>query len=309
MKTVIFYVNNLEKRYTNFSGELLAFCEALSKSYNVICCDFNHRQDEIIFPFAYSYNDARIIDSGITITSDNIVICRSIGSVEVQIPKVRKHLKVLSMLRCLVINDPDAMNFGMTKHYLLLLQGAGIPVIPTRLFPSSMDFEQFKISVGDLSNSIMKPVTGECGNSFSLVSEMNEESFAYKRDLIPTWIVQPLVKGITQGEYSYVVIDGEISHVFKKMPQDGQYRVNSMWSGGHSQGEIDPRCSGIITQILDVWPFPLLTLRVDFVYDNDTPLIMEVETVNPGFGFKVQEHTTSCLEKFTTMLKKYENQH
>lgn len=309
MKTLIFYVNNLEKRYSNFSGELLAFCEALSKSYNVVCCDFNRRVDEVNFPFAYNFNDACIVPGGITIAREHIVIFRSIGSIEVQIPKVRKHLKVLSTIGCLLVNNPDAMNFGMTKHYLLLLQGAGIPVIPTRLFPSSMNFEQFRASVGNLESSIMKPVTGECGNSFSLVSEMTEESFLHKRDLIPTWIVQPLVKGITQGEYSYVVIDGEISHVFKKMPQDGQYRVNSMWSGGHSQGEIDPRCSDIIMQIIDVWPFPLLTLRVDFVYDNDSPLIMEVETVNPGFGFKVQEHITTCLEKFTAMLKKYENQH
>jgi hypothetical protein len=89
------------------------------------------------------------------------------------------------------------------------------------------------------------------------------------------------------------------------MPQEGQYRVNRLWSGGHSGSDPDPRCLKIIDDIIAIWPHKLISARIDFVYDNGTPLIMEVETVNPGFGFKVEANINRCMSLFMEALRKY----
>lgn len=130
---------------------------------------------------------------------------------------------------------------------------------------------------------IIKPITGECGNSVDLVSNYNEEILRYKEGKVGGWIVQPKIKDIILGERSLIYIDGKLSHAVKKIPQGESLKVNARWQ---------PQCEPYIPtneernlaeEILSFWSYKLLTVRIDLVQDGDTIRIMEVETVNPGF--------------------------
>jgi glutathione synthase/RimK-type ligase-like ATP-grasp enzyme len=215
----------------------------------------------------------------------DIIIARSLGSVEAQYDKLARYFMSLDQnFKGAVINHPQAMMYGMNKLYFFDLTAKGIPIIESKYFNKTRSYKYIICNIPwDSNRAIIKPVSGECGNSVTFLSEINESILRRKEEKVRGWIVQPFVTGILLGERSLIYVDKEFVFAVKKTPAYGEFRVNERWNPKYDLFEPSTEEMDVAQSILDRWPFPLHLVRIDLVLDDGIVRIMEVETVNPGF--------------------------
>ncbi len=209
----------------------------------------------------------------------DIVLIRDLGPLELFYPEI---LLFLEKIKCFAVNSTEVLRFGINKNYLLYLQKKGINIPKT-------DFQKNSVSYTTLLNNygneyIIKPILGECGNSFLKVSEINEDILSYKNTKVSEgWLVQKLID-MTMGEISMVFIKNKFSHAVLKKPTGSYMTVN---------GRFDPEVSFYIPSnnelafafnVINTLPNKPFYCRVDIVPDgNNNFFLMEVELLNPGF--------------------------
>ncbi|MEO0983887.1 MAG: hypothetical protein AAFX03_14685 [Pseudomonadota bacterium] len=96
-------------------------------------------------------------------------------------------------------------------------------------------------------------------------------------------MVQPFLPTIqSEGEFSFVFIDGALSHALIKRAAAGDYRIQSMYGGVEEAVEPAPAdlaAAGAVIEMLDEAP---LYTRVDMVRGGDGGLLlMELELIEP----------------------------
>ena len=97
-------------------------------------------------------------------------------------------------------------------------------------------------------------------------------------------MLQPFLPAIqSDGEYSFLFVDGALSHALVKRPASGDYRVQSIY-GGHEEA-IAPSDEDLAaaSSVVGVIPFPTpLYARIDMVRaDDGRLLLMEAELIEP----------------------------
>jgi glutathione synthase/RimK-type ligase-like ATP-grasp enzyme len=134
-------------------------------------------------------------------------------------------------------------NFNLYIRYLLDLEHQGIQVVPSVLIPrfsTESEIEQamkkkgffLKKSMTHLPGwemSIVKPSIGSFGNDVILLrfSEITKKS-KHLRVLLQDQdlILQPFFSSVkTRGEISLIFLNGVFSHAIKKVPSNGDYKV------------------------------------------------------------------------------------
>ena len=99
-------------------------------------------------------------------------------------------------------------------------------------------------------------------------------------------LVQPLVDGIgTEGEISFVYVDGEITHVLQKIPASGDVRSQGTYGGTmrymHPGWEDRAEADAIMAKL----PFRPLYARLDLVRVDEHVAVMELELIEPVLYF------------------------
>src|SRR4051812_21103606 len=114
-------------------------------------------------------------------------------------------------------NDAATIRWNSHKRYLLDLADNGIPIVPTRLVRAG---EVAELGPGQ---HVVKPaVSGGAERTTRFASQTDLDTLAATDDVL----VQPYVEGIeSNGELSIVCIDGEPSHVVRKVPAAGDFRT------------------------------------------------------------------------------------
>ena len=215
---------------------------------------------------------------------------KHIGSVEARrqfltefIPYFNQHY------RGRLINPADTLLYGMEKRYLLTLQQRGFPVVQSTLYPNTVSHVDLVERYKKPSTVIIKPSTGKVPNSFSLLSNIDEQWLRYKENLVGGWIVQPFYQAIWDGEYQLVYFDDNLSHGVVKQYQKSKQGIphkNNLSLAPYlpSQREINMG--------LDIKDFfqnslniKLDYFRMDFLKDNNDYRIVEVDMVNPCFFY------------------------
>lgn len=229
-----------------------------------------------------------LYDTNIHAVAD-VVIARGIGSVELYRNPLRRYLERLhDTFSGVVLNDPQAMIYGMTKTYLFDLEKAGFPVIPSREMSSSCSYGELREEAfGSPEKTVIKPLTGEAGNSLELLSDVNEEWLRGKEEKVGGWLLQPLVEGVSDGELSLIFLNKKFCFSVEKTPtpEGDSWRLNNRFHPRYTQRAPTDEELGLATRIVEHWEFPLHTARIDLVNDRGEVRIMEVETVNPSFFY------------------------
>jgi glutathione synthase/RimK-type ligase-like ATP-grasp enzyme len=121
------------------------------------------------------------------------------------------------------INEPETLLWNFNKRYLIELQDAGLPIIPTELADAS-DLEAAVDRVWQSgASAIYKPVVS--GGSWGLHHVQRGASMKVE-DAHAPWLVQPFVPSIwKKGELSVIILGGEVSPGIRKLPKDGAIRV------------------------------------------------------------------------------------
>ena len=182
-----------------------------------------------------------------------------------------------------LFNSYDVMRWNTDKKYLSNLENKGVPIIPTK-FASNIDEAMPAISwaFGIAEAIAIKPTVG-AGARLAGKATTEAEAIEFISRILEarrTAIIQPYISSVDdEGEKAIIVINGEISHVAKKVP--------ALTKGGHGdaagQLEITSEIKDIVKNIsnaVNEWD-DLLFARVDVVRMGEKLVLMELELTEP----------------------------
>jgi len=180
--------------------------------------------------------------------------------------------------RALIENAPDLVRWNMSKHYLGELTRAGLPVIPSAFVEAggqSIDALREALSAREL---ILKPVYG--GGGFGQRRVAAREDGA---QIAPEGVfAQPFVPEIqTEGEVSFIYVDGALSHCVRKTTGPGGYLVHAYHGGAEHPYAPSAAEIAAADAFVKVLPAVPLACRIDLVPTGRGPLLMELETIEP----------------------------
>ena len=198
-----------------------------------------------------------------------------------------------------VFNDAELIRWNADKRYLDELEAEGVPTVPTHwedvVDQAALDraFEAF-----ETEELVVKPVVGAGA----------EGQYKVRRgDPVPVMrgasMVQPYLRSIEQtGELSVIVVDREVSHVLRKLPKRGDYRVQSMFGGREEVLSLTDEVDAFVKRVLGKVRGGLLLARVDLVRGEDGGLrLIELELIEPYLypvqGPRVGEHIAAALDR------------
>ena len=186
----------------------------------------------------------------------------------------------------MLLNDADLVRWNIHKRYLIDLDEAGIPVVPTLHIErgGALDLPRLQGRLGS-DDLVIKPAVGVGSFGVTRVSPDDPDSVAVAGPLVTKGdvIVQPYVPSIeTEGETSTVLIAGAISHAVVKTPAPGEYRVQPHHGGRSDSREVGPDLRELWDRLVTVLPGKPMYGRIDTVTINGRPHVMELELIEPS---------------------------
>jgi hypothetical protein len=195
-----------------------------------------------------------------------------------------------------LLNAPDVVAWNTDKRYLVELEDAGVPTVPSRFFAPG---ERLKLPAGEL---VVKPAVG-AGSVGALRFTDRDAALEHAAALQSdgrTVLVQPYDARIADGETALVFIAGKQSHAFTKGPllpppgaapefdESGTYAEETLrpaapdfelWDVGYA-------ALAAAADRLQIAPEELLYARVDVIGGADDPRLLELELVEPSLGWR-----------------------
>lgn len=208
----------------------------------------------------------------------------------------RQHfLQVLSQIEnsaCSLFNPLVAVRWNIDKRYLLDLEEWGVPIIPTYL-ASEIETDSLHrlLSDGQVQTIVLKPTVG-LGASHSYRVPLNELDNTLRRlranQSHLEYLIQPFVEEIvSEGEWSFIYFNRQLSHVLLKKPAPDDYRVQGIYGGTVQAAEPLAHDLQQAESVMAKLPFDLLYARLDFVRIGRQLSVIEVELIEPIFSFNL----------------------
>jgi hypothetical protein len=182
-----------------------------------------------------------------------------------------------------LFNSLPTLRWNLDKRYLADLESRGVTIVPTRFIDRAdaanvgAAFEAF-----EMDRLVVKAQVGACAYRQALVQ---------RGDLLPpaaelpagAAMIQPYLSSVAdEGEYSFLFFDRVYSHCAQKIPQFGDYRVQSVFGGREKTYRPSPEEIATAQAVVDAVEGPLLYARVDLVRLPDGRLaVIELELVEP----------------------------
>jgi len=180
-----------------------------------------------------------------------------------------------------MFNPPSVVRWNCNKKYLLDLQKKGVPIVPTVII-NKTDLPRIRSLVpNNWSTLIVKPTVGASGFGVIKIEEKDSSSKDIESLSFNEVLVQPLIKEIENGEYSFIYIGKNLSHVVLKIPASGDYRTNYKHGGKEELVRPDKGIAKQVENIIEKVNLPFLYARVDGVIVRRQFLLMELELIEP----------------------------
>ncbi len=201
--------------------------------------------------------------------------------------------------RAPLYNRADVLRWNTDKAYLAELGASGLGVVPTAYVErgSSQELEPIMKERG-WTDVVVKPRVS--GGSFATtrhaLTDLRGGELAQAAES-RALMVQPYVKAVDgRGERSYVFIGGEVTHAIRKSPRlAGQEESVTPAPLDETDVAFANRVMAFATAKFGE---KSLYARVDVARDeNDAPVVMELEMVEPSLFFV---HSEPALEKLAT---------
>lgn len=215
--------------------------------------------------------------SGIT-AADTLVV-RAIWDYHLRPQEFLAWLDGVRGVGCRVINPEALIRWNHHKTYLRELAQKGIACPETYFFGPRTEFAE---SQPRLTNAeyVLKPVISASAHRTARVAAA--DVLQAVQDFADTeFMVQEFLPEIAEGEWSLIYIGHEFMHAVKKVPASGEFR--SQRDFGAKQEPGTPPQSAIMQgkRVLTLLAESAAYARIDFVMRGDTPLLIELELIEP----------------------------
>lgn len=269
--------------------------EFAQKGFIVYLSNFENVNETTLFhKHVFNTDNKSFCDLNIDLINDNIAVIlpRMLGSIEKQRDRVCAFFQNLKLhFKGFVINDPDTVIYGLKKNYLKDLAVHHINVPHTDIYDSDLSYEYVKNKYNN-GGYIIKPLTGELGNSVELVSDVNQNFFNHKRDKVGGWIIQPFYETIWLGERQYLFVDNKLIYGYlkgynnvdndtTKLPRLKNISFQQEFKTRQSDVEL---CKNTLCVLNEKLNYHTYICRFDIIDDfKGDPMILECELINPSF--------------------------
>jgi len=196
-------------------------------------------------------------------------------------------------------NPLPLLRWNTHKAYLLDLRERGAPVVPTIVLLGGSAAALDGICDAQGWNSmVVKPAVASGGKGAWRAEIGDPRAQAHLDDLLTRGdvLVQQYVPAVAEdGEWSVVLVNGEVSHALRKRPAPGDYRVQEEWGGSTERVEAGAVLAELATRVCAVLPSPALYARIDLVSIGRQWHVMEVEVTEPSLWLHLAPDTTIRL--------------
>jgi glutathione synthase/RimK-type ligase-like ATP-grasp enzyme len=229
------------------------------------------------------------------------VVLRSVSDYVTDPARFRRWLDVLDADGITVHNASPTVRWNMHKGYLVELAGRGVPIVPTVLVAAGEPADLGAIMDDrGWADAVVKPAIGATARQTIHVARTGlHDAAAHLRALaaVEDVLVQPFVATVVdRGELSVIAVAGEVTHVVRKRPADGDWRVQSEYGGSVERIPTEAchrEMAALVLAAVD--PVPLFA-RVDLVSgDHDELLLMELELIEPELFLRLAPDAASRL--------------
>ena len=205
-----------------------------------------------------------------------------------------RFLKVLASIEassCVVMNPLEAVRWNSDKHYLLDLESRGVAIVPTfRAWSEDWPQLRSRFIAERWHTVVLKPAVGAGGAGVHRLAVDDVEEalsrLATQHPNVPH-LIQPLADAVvTEGEWSFIHIGGELSHTLLKRPAAGDYRAHSIYGGSVERAEPSEDDQRQVAAMLQTLPFELAFARLDLVRVGGRLAVMELELIEPMLYFE-----------------------
>lgn len=183
-----------------------------------------------------------------------------------------------------LVNPAELIAWNSHKGYLAELADAGVPVVPTTLLRSDAAEDVRAAALAAHGPAlVVKPAVSAGARGTLRVDAATEEAREHLAALLDAGdaLVQPYLPQVEDGEVSLLLFGGELSHAVRKLPADGDFRVQEMHGGRLVDHEPTSAERAVAAAVLDAVPWPVAYARIDLVTTGDGPLLMEAELIEP----------------------------
>lgn len=182
-----------------------------------------------------------------------------------------------------LFNPIHVVRWNFRKTYLMDLKSEGVPVVDT-LWCDRADGKSIESAFADLDvdEIVVKPLVG--AGAWRQARLRKGDPLPPADDLPQgAALIQPfLPSAVDEGEYSFIFFGRTFSHCARKIPQAGDYRVQSIYGGYervHKPSDLEVQSA---RRVLDAVEGDLLYARVDMMRDLKGHLVlMELELIEP----------------------------
>lgn len=230
-------------------------------------------------------------DSSFDWSTTKFILFRSTWDYFDRYPEFSKWLSNVST-KTTLLNSEKIIKWNIDKHYLSDLQQKGIHICETHFIEknSAITLQKLHDNLG-WQKTVLKPcISGAARHTYKLDSNNIEKHEGIFQELIANeaMMLQPFQENImTEGEYSFVVINGKYTHAVQKIAKPGDFRVQDDFGGTvHTHKATTEEITFAENAVNACIEKPMYA-RVDVIIDNNNKLaISEIELIEPELWFR-----------------------
>ena len=226
------------------------------------------------------------------------VVLRSCWDYHRHLPRFAAWLDSLGEGGARLVNPLSLVRENLHKRYLLALAAAGVPVPPLRLVArgSRVELATVQAELGSTELIVKPAVSGSAWRTLRVTADgaaAAQGEFAAlvaERDAL----VQRFVPEISAGEYSLMFFGGRYSHAVLKTPAPGEFRCQAEYGGRVAAVTPPAGLRATAARALALFGTPAYA-RLDLVISGGTPMVMEVELIEPVLFFAQHRDAASDM--------------
>ena len=200
-------------------------------------------------------------------------------------------------------NEAEIVWWNLDKHYLADLEARGVPVVPTRFVErgSAASLHDL-LDASGWPEAVVKPcVSGSARHTYRVRRGNAHELQPLVDGLLAaeSMMLQPFLADVVRrGEDTLMVIGGRVTHAVRKVPKEGDFRVQDDHGGTVRPLEPDDAQVELAERAMAVClPAPVYG-RVDMVRDDDGRLaVMELELIEPELWLRNRPPAAQALAR------------
>jgi glutathione synthase/RimK-type ligase-like ATP-grasp enzyme len=197
-------------------------------------------------------------------------------------------------------NRPELIAWNTDKRYLRELGEAGVPTIPTAWIARGEEARlEDLLAERGWSEAVLKPTVDLGAERLARVGAGVGDGQVLLDALLAEHEVmaQPFLPSVaSRGEVSLVFFEGELSHAVRKLPREGDFRVQPKWGGSVAAAEPGAAQRRVAEAALAVLGEPPLYARADLLEGEDgESLLIELELVEPNLYLATDQGAASRL--------------